>query len=285
MKIYGKLAGVLLLGLPVAWPAAAAEVLYARSNGALQAHDRPGRYSALNVLDANPATAWCTAGSGKGAELEVVFSETVHLDRLEIATGNQKSAATFSSFTRVKAMQLRADDMAQAIELRDERGRQTMEFDPSIDTRRLVFRLQSGHRGDSQRHSCISDIVFFAGRRALNGKKLSRHIKRSRRRLPFLDTWVSGPEEGRNRELIFGLQGRFWFSYVPHDPMQESVELKGPWRLQGGVPQLRVKKKWLPLRVKRDDAGRVIRLKVEANERLPSSMAGIYSRRREVYTW
>lgn len=285
MTISAKLAATLLLGVLVTWPAGAAEVLYARSNGALRAHHQPGRYSALNVLDGNPATCWCTAGSGKGAELEVVFSETVHINRLEIATGNQKSAATFSAFTRVKALQLYTGDMTQVIDLTDTRGRQTVEFPVSIDTRRVVFRLQAGHRGKSQRHACISDVIFFEDRRALNGKKLTRYIRRSRRHLAFLDTWVSGPEEARNRELVFGVQGRFWFWYVPHDPMREPVELNGPWRLKGGTPQIRINEKWLPLRVKHDDAGRVIRLKVESNELLPANMPGVYSRRRQVYTW
>ncbi|MFC1655186.1 hypothetical protein ACFL2F_05205 [Myxococcota bacterium] len=256
--------------------ASAGEVLYARSSGDLQARSHPGRYSALNILDDDKSTVWCSAGTGKGAEIEVVFSERVHIEKMAVATGNQTSSKTYKSFNRMRQMAVSVGDMVHTVELEDKEGSQTLNFDPTLTTDRLVLRLKAGFRGSGKRHTCISDIVFYRGSRPLNGKHLKNHVKKSRKTVEFLDTWVSGPEYARDRELIFGVSGTYRYLYVPNDAQDTPLRKTGRWRMEGKNPAIKVGDKWTAIKVKRDDAGRVIKLKVEEGQ-----MAGVYMRRKQ----
>jgi hypothetical protein len=278
-----KASSMLVLFLVVAgWAGASrgAEVVYARSNGDLDADDKPGRYSALNLLDDDKKTVWCSAGTGQGAQFEVVFSEKVSIDKLVITTGNQMKPNTFSAFSRVKEMQVAEGDMTHSVILEDKPKAQTLQFDPPVESHRLLFKLKAGHRGESRRHSCISDIIFYQGSRALNGKKYKNFIRKNKNKGPFIDTWVSGPEYAKNRELIFGIQGTYFFTYVPTEPMEQSLKLTGAYRLKNGNPELKNKKKWIPIKVRRDDAGVPEKIKIEEGDGVERGMPGVYSRRK-----
>lgn len=254
----------------------AGEVFYAKSNGDFQGRSHPGRYSALNILDDDKSTVWCSRGTGKDAELEVVFSEQAHIEKMSVATGNQQSDATFKSFNRVRSMAVSEGDMVHTVELEDKPGSQTLNFDPTLATDRLVLKLKAGYRGSGKRHTCISDIVFYKGGRPLNGKQLKSHLKKHKKNIGFLDTWVSGPEYSRDRELVFGVSGNYRFLYIPNDPQETALRKTGAWRMEGKSPALRVGDKWVPVKVKRDDAGRVIKLKLEEGK-----MAGVYVKRKQ----
>lgn len=258
--------------------AGAAEVCYARSNGSFMKDDKPGRYDALNILDDDKRTAWCSAGTGEGARITVVFSEKVDIDRMVVFTGNQENNQAYALFSRVKEMRLRESDMTHSVSLEDKRGAQTLDFDPPISTRRLSLELQAGYRGKSKRHSCISDVIFYKGKRPLNGKKLKPFIIRSRRFFGFLDTWVSGPEYAKNRELVFGIKKTYTFAYVPNDPMEQAVRLTGVFRMKKGQPELKIKKTWVPVKVRQDDAGDILKIKIEEGPNVPHGMPGVYSR-------
>lgn len=265
-----------MLWIVVPLTASAGEVLYARSNGDYLGRSRPGQYSALNLLDDDPSTVWCSAGTGKGAEIEVVFTGQAHIDKMTVATGNQKNDKSYQSFSRVRQMVVSEDDMVHTVELEDKQGSQTLNFDPTLATNRLVLKLKAGHRGSGKRHTCISDIVFYKGGRPLNGKHLKALIKKNKKAFVFIDTWVSGPDYARDRELIFGVSGTYRFLYIPNDPQETDIRKTGSWRMQGKNPSIKEGDKWVPVKVKRDDAGLVVKLKVEEGK-----MAGVYVRRRQ----
>ena len=227
-------------------------------------------------VDDDPSTVWCSAGTGKEAEIEVVFTGQAHIEKMTVATGNQKNDKTYQSFNRVRQMVVSEDDMVHTVELEDKQGSQTLNFDPTLATNRLVLKLKAGFRGSGKRHTCISDIVFYKGGRPLNGKHLKAHVKRSKKQVAFLDTWVSGPDNARDRELIFGVSGTYRFLYIPNDPQETDIRKTGSWRMQGKNPTIKVGGKWVPVKVKRDDAGQVIKLKVEEGQ-----MTGVYVRRRQ----
>jgi hypothetical protein len=236
---------ILLFFMPLS--ASAGEVLYAKSNGDYQGRSAPGRYSALNILDDDKSTAWCSAGTGKEAEIEVVFTGQAHIEKMAVATGNQKNDKTYKSFSRVRQMVVSEDDMVHTVELEDKMGSQTLNF-----------------------------VVFYKGGRPLNGKHLKEHVKNSKKTIEFLDTWVSGPDYARDRELVFGVSGTYRFLYIPNDLQETALRKTGTWRMEGKNPTIREGNKWIPVKVKRDDAGRVIKLKVEEGK-----MAGVYVRRRQ----
>ncbi len=253
----------------------AQNVMYARSNGDWQESSHPGRYSALNILDDDKSSAWCSRGSGKGAEIHVVFSEQVMIDRIKVATGNQSSKKTFSDFNRVREMEIVEGDMMHTVSLKDKFGGQTLRFDPKLNTARLTFRLKGGYRGKSKRHACISDIVFYRGNMPLNGRYLKPHIRKRYKSKEFIDTWISGPEFARDRELVFGVNGVFKFIHVPNDPQEQTRHKTGRWRVKGRDLQVKYRERWLLIQALRDDAGRLEDLKIDEG-----LMEGTYIRRK-----
>jgi len=258
----------------------AQEILYARSNGALQATKKPGLFSALNLLDGNAKTGWCSSGTGQGADIEVVFSEKINIDKMLITTGNQSAKGSYKKFSRVRGMKVAESDMMHEVELKDITGPQKLNFDPPIESRSIVFKLKAGFRGSSKRHSCLADIIFYKGKRALNGKKFKVHIRKQKKNLDYIDTWVCGPEYAKNRELIFGVNGNYYFTYVPTDPMEQPVSLKGAWRSKGKQLEIKVDKKWVTIKIKRDDAGLLEQIKVVEVEGVERGLFGVYSRKR-----
>jgi hypothetical protein len=263
-----------LLGLTLAPFGAVADVMYARSNGDWKEESDPGRYGALNVLDDDKSTAWCTYGTGKGAEIQVVFSEAVQIDRIKVLTGNQSSKKTFSDFNRVRQMEIVEGDMMHTVSLDDKFGTQILKFDPKLSSNRFTFKLKAGYRGKSKRHACLSDIVFYSAGRQLNGRYLKPHIRKRVKSMEFIDTWISGPEFARDRELIFGINGVFRFVYVPNDPQEQTQRRAGAWRVKGSDPEIKVGERWVLIQAIRDDAGRLEDLKVDEG-----LMEGIYIRR------
>lgn len=257
--------------------ARAGDVMYARSDGAYLARENPGRYTALNVLDNDKTTAWCSAGTGQNAEIEIVFSEAISIDRVDVANGNQMDANDFSAFGRVREIQLQSGEEVHSLKMEDKTGLQSYRFDPTIYSDRLLLKMKAAYRGKKERHVCLTDIVFYAGKKIIQGKDLGRHIRARSDALPFLDTWVAGPSDAREKELVFGVRGDFRFHWIPADPDQPTIHLKGAWRLSENELEVRPdkEKQWIPVKVKRDDAERVERLKIE-----DSPMAGVYDRRR-----
>ena len=274
-----RLGTALLLILAWAGTGSAGEILYARSDGAFMARDNPAMYTALNVLDGDKTTVWCSAGTGQNAEIEIVFSERTIIDRVDIATGNQIGSDDFKAFGRVKEVQISAGDERHKVRLADRQGLQTTEFDPAVNHERLVLRMTGGYRGKSQRHVCISDVIFYQNKKPLQAKDMGRQIRSHADALPYMDTWVAGPEDMREKELIFGVSGTYRFVWVPSDPDLPTVRILGPWRLGAAGPEVKLDKKdkeWIPVKVKRDDAERVTRLKLETGQ-----LQGVYDRRRE----
>ncbi len=262
-----------LLALPLCARAAPpVEALYARSNGDLAENERPGKYVGLNVLDGKPGTVWCSAGTGQDATLEVQFLRSVTIEKLEVASGHQ-AGGQFKAFGRPRRIEVIEGDMAHPMELADRAGRQTLEFDPPLSSDRLIFKFKSGYRGE-HRHICIADLVFLHGNKPLNGAKQNPIGKGGAEKRPLLDAWTSGPAYARNRELVLGLGDTYRFSYLPSEDSDAPVQKTGPWRIEGGAVQLKDGKEWVLVELEKDDAGRVEKLRIEAEP-----FTGTYARR------
>jgi len=263
-----------LLAMTLAPSGAWADVMYARSNGDWKEQSDPGRYGALNVLDDDKSTAWCAYGTGKGAEIQVVFSETVQIDRIKVVTGNQASQKTFADFDRVRQLEIVEGDMMHTVSLNDKFGSQMLKFDPVLESNRFTFKLKAGYRGKSKRHACLSDIVFYSNGRPLNGRYLKPHIRKQVKSMEFIDTWISGPEFARDRELIFGINGVYRFVHIPNDPQEQTQRRTGAWRVKGSDLEIKLQERWVPIQALRDDAGRLEDLKIDEG-----LMEGTYIRR------
>ena len=260
-----------------ATPATANDILFARSSGDWKAIQKPGLYSAMNILDGDKRTVWCSDGSGQGATIEIQLSESVTLQKIDISMGNQASSSTFSDYNRVRTLRITGGEMSHPFELEDKVGSQTLHFDPAITTDRLIIKLTAGYRGAKFRHTCISDAIIYKGRRALSDKKMKKKIKKARKKLTFIDAWVSGAELNKTHLLVLGLGDQYRLEFVPLDPTETSVFKKGSWRIKGRNPEIKVDRRWIPVRVRRDDAERVTQMKVVGLDLLD----GVYVRRSE----
>ncbi len=259
----------------------AGSLLYARANGDYQSKTQAGRYSALNLLDGDPSTVWCSQASGQGAEIDLVFHSEQEIDKIAFSTGNQSSRKAFAAFTRVKKILLLDGEMSHELMLADKFGVQNRAIEPTMQTRRLVIKLKAAYRGGQHRHACLSDIVFYHGHHRLNKKDLKVQIKAARRDLTLIDSWRSGSEKTRNRELIFGLRGRYQYIYTPTEPNEEVLRKEGTWRHEQGQLQIQLGREWLPVRVSKDSGGLALKLRIDSHPSLPLGMAGTYLRRRE----
>lgn len=77
--------------------------------------DNKADYAAKNVLDGNPATAWCEGkpDTGKGESLRITFKEPVQITALLISAGYDKNADLFSKNSRVKKATLVLSDRSK----------------------------------------------------------------------------------------------------------------------------------------------------------------------------
>jgi hypothetical protein len=83
-----------------------------------------------NLLDGDPATAWVEGGKGTGAGqwVKLEFDNPLTLARIEIANGYQKDDTHFSSYVRVKSLEVDySDGTRQVVELLDAQGLQVIE--------------------------------------------------------------------------------------------------------------------------------------------------------------
>ena len=114
---------------------------------------------------------------------------------MTIATGNQSSDKAFQSFSRLRKMDIFEGDMMHSVEVEDKPGIQTLRFDPTLATDRLVLKLKAGFRGKHRRHTCITDIVFYKANRSLNGKHLGAHIKKNIRMIVVKNNFLMNMDE------------------------------------------------------------------------------------------
>jgi hypothetical protein len=259
----------------------ASEIFYARSDGDLQAKTHPGRYSALNILDGDRTTVWCSKETGKDSEIEILFSERTSIERMDIAIGNQSGSERFQDFGRVHEMTISEGNMLHSLSFEDKPGVQTLRFDPTLFTDRLLLKMKSGFEGNEEQHVCISDILFYKANKPIPGSLQAQQMQERIAALPLLDTWVSGPEGTRDRELSFGLSGQYRFVFIPALLDERPVKKAGVWRFAGKNAEMEVDGEWINVIIQRDESGRVEQLLLDKNK-----LEGTYVRhRRRLREW
>ena len=252
----------------------ATEIMLARSNGELTS-EVGGQYSTLNLLDGDPKTVWCSAGTGKNARIEIVFSGVAKLKRMDIKIGNQSSAASFPDFNRVRRIKVSSGDLIQHVELHDIPTTQKVWFEPVMETEVLVLTLQAGYRGQN-RHACLSDILVYQGRRRLNGPKLAQAIRSAKKNQQFIDIWLSGSDyQTKTHRLVFGIKNKYMLRYQPLDPDRHTILKNGRWTTEKGFPKIELDHKIFHLKLKRDELGQVHKIKLSGVDHL----SGVYQRK------
>lgn len=217
-----RLSRLLWLAGVVAAPALAGSsggVGYAQASGYFKKDTRPTLYQPLNLLDARDNTAWCSPTADPLNELITFgFNGRVKLEELKFSTGNNFDANTFATFGRARKLALKSGKQVQTFTVEDVRGLQTVTLDPPMVGARFSLEVLDQYPAeDPDVPVCISDIVFVAEGRQLNGQWLTTKLKYDRAAAGVLGTWYAGFESTPDRFLAFNFDGTFRYSFEPYD--------------------------------------------------------------------
>ncbi|MFN0063661.1 MAG: NADase-type glycan-binding domain-containing protein [Myxococcaceae bacterium] len=193
----------LLFASPV--PAAPA-IGYAQASDYFKRESRPTLYPPLNVLDAREITAWCSKGSDHLVDaLTFGFKGVATIDEIRIYTGNGFDEATFREFGRAQRVTLSTPRDARELTLEDQRGLQAFMVRPPLVSAQFTLEIADTFPGgpDPDVPVCISDVVFYADGKPLNGAWLTPKLKYAKHRAPLLGTWYGGYEGAPDRFLSF----------------------------------------------------------------------------------
>lgn len=198
---------------------AAGPVGYAQATGYFKKDSRPTLYQPLNLLDARDATAWCSTSSDPLNELLTFgFNAAVKLEELRISSGNNFDANTWNDFARARKLVIRSGKQAQTVTLEDLRGAQSVPLNPPMLGSRFTIEILDTFPADDPDASvCLTDIVFVAEGKALNGAWLTTKLKYDKATAVVMGTWYAGFEGTPDRFLSLNFDGSFRYSYEPFD--------------------------------------------------------------------
>jgi hypothetical protein len=214
---------------PLAAAQAPAGVGYAQVRDYFRREAQPERYGALNLLDGRDASAWCTPGPDPlDVPVTIGFKDSVTLDEVRIFTGDGKDAESFRKASRAKEFSLESAAGARRFSVADQRGLQTVQLQPPLQGARFTLRvLDQFPSEDPEAPVCVSDVVFAAGGRALNGPWLTPKLKPDKRTAPLLGTWFAGYDGAPDRFLSFYLDGTFRYLFEPFEDSAGRKSLSG----------------------------------------------------------
>lgn len=122
-------------------------------------------YSAYNLIDGDPKTAWVPTGnkSGIGEWVEFSFGEPMQINSLSLVNGYAKSEASFSGNNRIKTAMLQFDDgKSSKVSLKDSSKPQIISVRKKTRTIRLtIFEVYKGTKYDD---TCLSDVELEFGK-------------------------------------------------------------------------------------------------------------------------
>jgi hypothetical protein len=243
---------VLVIGTVIATMSGSATVGWIRADGYARQETRPTLYWPANLLDGRDASVWCIDGGPDAARrqrIRIGFKGQVEVDRVRIATGDSRTAAGFAENNRVVRLVFDDGRFRRTVNLTDERGLQDVQLSPPIRGRHVdVILTEVAGEGDL---TCMTTVLFYEGRRALNGPWMGRSLKYDRDKARLLGVWATGPQGAPERFLSVFLDGTFRYSYTPHDPTVEGFSVTGAYRFVGGRLQLQIRGQWRPLDARR----------------------------------
>lgn len=215
------------LAVLAASPALAGPIGYAQASGYFKRDSRPTLYQPLNLLDGRDASAWCSPTSDPlGELLSFGFKGPTRIDEIKVTTGNNFDENTFNQFARAKKLSIKGAGKAQSFTLQDQRGAQTITFNPPLEgTRFTVEVLDQYPAEDLDQPVCLTDIVFVGEGKPLSGTWLTTKLKYDKNHAPLLGSWFAGFDGTPDRFLAFYFDGTFRYSFEPHDTRNQKEKV------------------------------------------------------------
>ncbi len=208
-----------VVAVALAAPVAAADIGYAQATGYFKKDTRPTLYQPLNLLDARDATAWCSPTADPLNELLTFgFSGPVRLEELRVSTGNNFDEGTWNEHGRARKLLIRSGKQSQTFTVEDLRGLQAITLNPPILGSRFSLEILDQYPAeDPDAVVCMTDLVFVADGKPLNGNWLTTRLKYDKATAGVMGTWYAGFERTPDRFLSLHFDGTFRYSYEPFD--------------------------------------------------------------------
>lgn len=248
----------LAAGLCAATGLAGGGIGYAQATGYFKKDTRPTLYQPLGLLDGRDATAWCSASADPlNEQLSFGFNGPVTIEELRLTTGNNFDASTFAAFARGKKLKLQSGKQSQVINLEDQRGPQTVAVNPPLTGARFTLEILDIYPADDPDASvCLTDVVFVAGGKPLNGAWLTTKLKYDKHVAGVMGTWYAGYEGTPDQFLAFNFDGSFRYSYEPFERRAKEKVLEGTYDVSASRLVFDVKGKRHTAKYSRDAAKR-----------------------------
>lgn len=206
---------------------------YAQATGYFKKDSRPTLYQPLNVLDGRETTAWCSPTSDPlNDSLSVGLSGAIELSELRISNGNNFDANTWATYGRARKLIIRSGKQSRTVMLDDVRGPQTVQLNPPLKGARLTIEIVDPYPAeeDPDASICLSDIIFIADGKPLNGQWLTTKLKYDKPTAALMGTWYGGFDGTPDRFLAFNFDGTFQYSYEPFDTQRnQPVVIEGTY--------------------------------------------------------
>lgn len=231
------LAASLVIAPLSAW--AAGGIGYAQASGYFKKDSRPTQYQPLNLLDGRDLTAFCTPTADPlNDHITFGFKGPVRIDEIKLTTGNNFDESTFNAFSRAKKLVLKGPTGGQTFTVADQRGPQSVTFNPPLQGARFTLEILDLYPADDPDASvCLTDVVFMADGKALNGNWLTTKLKYDKYQSPLMGTWFAGYPGSPDRFLSFFFDGTYRYSFEPYDTTRAKEKvLEGTW--EAGANQL-----------------------------------------------
>jgi hypothetical protein len=244
MRSLPVLASLLLLVSASAALATPPSVGYAQAADYLEKDSRPGRYHPLNVLDGRDNTVWCAPeGEGPRSRITIGFKGVATVDEVRLYTGNGSDRESFKAYARAKKLTLQGKDSARGFTVEDKRGMQAVPLNPPVSGAWFTLEVVDTFPGsEPSAPVCLTDIVFYAEGKPLNGTKLAPVLKYDARTEPLLGTWFAGLEGAPDRFLSFYVDRTYRFVHEPLGGGEPRV-LAGGYTASGSRLSLELSKK------------------------------------------
>jgi hypothetical protein len=211
--------GLVLVASGIALAAGGNGIGYAQATGYYKKDSRPTLYQPLNLLDGRDGTAWCTPTADPLNELLTFgFSAPMRIEELRISTGNNFDANTWNDFSRARKLMVRSGKQSQTVTVEDMRGAQNVPLNPPMVGSRFTIEVLDHYSADDiEAPVCVTDVVFVADGKPLNGPWLTTKLKYDKLASVVMGTWYAGYDGTPDRFLSFNFDGSFRYSYEPFD--------------------------------------------------------------------
>lgn len=203
---------------------------YVRGSSQQDRETNKKTYHPLNLLDDDPATAWCEGkeGVGEGERVTFFFKRAQRIDRIVVApaldSGRRVQVVKISDGTNTVRIPL--NDAIVEQPLRKPMKGKT--FTVSIDE------VGGPNKGSSLKDdvACISDVLLYLNKRPFGGRLAPNKMRYNEMRDKVLGRWSGEPFGAPEKFITFALDGTWVWTF---EPLLEGrrAKLSGEYRFRG----------------------------------------------------